>query len=490
MVKRVSPLEIYKNVPKGIDFKRYGLDSGMAFVTELLERRVKIEDISELKDPKYEKNVAKIRELTTPPQKPVKFGVGARACTIGGEEVMYRHELTFFNKSALCVDVHDKMDGVALDAAVEHLTNFKVERIGEQLRLDAIAVRCISNDPATFKACVERVASHTELPLVLCSLNVMVLDAAARAISSKKPLLYAATKDNWKEVGKLARELGLPVAAFSQDIDELVSIANSLAKGGVQEICLDPGVLTGDGLIVNSINKVVMLRTAALEDGNPVACWPVIAVPATVWVGIDTSKLSKDEYHRKQYDEANMTGFLMSMDVNMMICHTGRAVEDVWFLLGFVTLRQNLFVDPRIYPSVDPGLLPVGNPDANSPIIVTTNYRMTKIPVEEDIKGAGINAWLLVVDTGGIGVESAAAGGQFNADAIAEHLAKFKWQEKVKHKIVIIPGMAARVSGALEDAANAKVLVGPNDSSSIPKFLEKMWNPEKLMAEYHAERGN
>nr|MDO8113726.1 acetyl-CoA decarbonylase/synthase complex subunit gamma [Candidatus Sigynarchaeota archaeon] len=478
MVKRVNPLEIYKNVPKGIDFKKYGLDSGMAFVTSLLERKVKIEDIAELKDPKNEKAVQKIRELTTPPQRPVVFGTGKRACVIGGEEVMYRHELTFFNKTAIAIDVHDKLDEVSLLAAVEHITNFKIERIGEQLRLEAIAIRCLSDDPETFKACVGKVAEKTDLPLILCSFNAKALGEAARAIAAKKPLLYAANKSNWKEVGIIARELSLPVVAFSTDLDELISIANSLAKGGVKDIALDPGVTSGDGLVAQSINKVVMLRTAAVETGNPKACWPVIAVPATVWIGVDAAKLSKDKLHEIQYKEANLAGMLLSMDTSLLICHTGRNPDDIWFLLGLATLRQNLFVDPRIFPAVDPGLFPVGNPTNKSPILVTTNYRMTKIPVEEDLKSAGVNCWLLVVDTGGIGVESSTAGGQFNADAIAESLKKFKWQEKVAHKVVIIPGMSARVSGALEDAAGAKVLVGPNDSSSIPKYLEKVWSPD------------
>ncbi|MFX0100797.1 MAG: acetyl-CoA decarbonylase/synthase complex subunit gamma [Candidatus Hodarchaeota archaeon] len=488
MVKRVSPIDIYKYVPKNIDFKKYGIDSGMAFVTELLERKVKIEDIPEMLDPKNAKNVAKIRELTTPPQKPVTFGVGARACTIGGEEVMYRHELTFFNQTAIAIEVHDKLDEVTLLAAVENVTNFKFVRIGEELTLQAIAVRSVSKDPAVFKACVEKVASNTDLPLILCSLDAKVLEAGAKAIASKKPLLYAATKDNWKEVGTLAQELGLPVVAFSSNLDDLVSITSLLAKGGLKEICMDPGSLFGDGLVADSMNKIIMLRTAALEKGDPLAGYPIIGVPATVWMGVDKSSLSEDELHKIQYDEARFAGLMLSTDTSLVICHTGRNPEEVWFLMGFQTLRQNLFVDPRIYPSVDPGLFAVGNPTGKSPLFVTTNYRMTKIPVEEDLKAAKVDSWLLSVDTGGIGVESASAGGQFNADAVAEALEQFKWQEKVSHRVVIIPGMAARISGALEDAANAKVLVGPNDSSSIPKFVEKMWDVDKLMKEYEEER--
>jgi acetyl-CoA decarbonylase/synthase complex subunit gamma len=489
LVKRQSPLEIYKILPKGIDFKKYKFESGMAFATELLERRTSIDDIAEFKDPKNREAVEKLRKLTTPPQRPVVFGIGDRECTIGGEEVMYRHELTFFNQTAIAVEIHDAMDDDALAAAVDTITKFKIDRIGEELVLDAIAVRCVSGDPATFKACAEKVAAKTDLPIILCSFDAKVLDAAARAIAAKRPLLYAATKDNFKEVGKLAGELSLPVVAFSTDLDELVSISKSLFKAGLVDICLDPGLLNGEGLVAQSINKFIMLRTAALENGDPIAGFPIIGVPATVWIGKDPAELDEDSLHQVQYNEATFAGMLLSMDASLLICHTGRLPEEVWFLLGFVTLRQNLFVDPRIYPSVDAGLIAVGNPNKNSPILVTTNYRMTKVPVEEDLKSAKVDCWLLVVDTGGIGVESSTAGGQFNADNVAEHLKKYKFDEKVDHRVIIIPGMAARIQGQLEDAADVKVMVGPNDSSGIPKYLEKVWNVEELMAEYNSRKG-
>jgi acetyl-CoA decarbonylase/synthase complex subunit gamma len=119
-----------------------------------------------------------------------------------------------------------------------------------------------------------------------------------------------------------------------------------------------------------------------------------------------------------------------------------------------------------------------------APIFVTSNYRMTKIPVELDIKGGNVDSWLLVINSEGIGIESSVAGGQFNSSAIAEAVSEFKAFEKVNHRILIIPGMAARLSGALEDEADCYVVVGPRDSSAIPSFIEKQWDPEKFMKDY------
>ena len=40
--------------------------------------------------------------------------------------------------------------------------------------------------------------------------------------------------------------------------------------------------------------------------------------------------------------------------------------------------------------------------------------------------------------------------------------------------------------GALEDEADAYVVVGPRDSSGIPKFMDTQWKPEEFMKEYES----
>jgi acetyl-CoA decarbonylase/synthase complex subunit gamma len=176
-----------------------------------------------------------------------------------------------------------------------------------------------------------------------------------------------------------------------------------------------------------------------------------------------------------------------AIDTSLIVIHTGKKKEDIWALLALMTLRQSVFSDPRVYPTVDPGAYKIGEPGDMAPIFVTSNYRLTKIPVEIDIKSGNIAAYLLVVNSEGIGIESGVAGGQFNATAIADAVNEYKAFEAVKHRILIIPGMAARLSGALEEEADAYVVVGPRDSSGIKKFMDTQWDPEKFMKEY-AER--
>jgi acetyl-CoA decarbonylase/synthase complex subunit gamma len=455
----------------------------MAFATDILERKVKVQDCTHLmQDPKQAKNRAKLIKLITPPQKPVVIGIGDRAATIGGEEVLMRHQLTFYNQTAIFIEIAD--DDADLDETVKYLTNIKIERIGDVLTLDGIALRNVSGDKEQFKLAANKIVEISDLPIMLCTFNTDNLLYAAEAIKAKKPLLYAATKDSWEQIGKFAVQNNLPVAIFSPDLDELMSISATLQKLGVKEMVLDSGTFFGPGNLSVTYDKIIELRSSAIDKEDVNAGWPVMGVPAVYWSQVKIGE-NKEIWEHK-FQEIIMGAIMESIDTNLIVLHTGQKKEDIWALLALMTLRQSVFSDPRIYPAVDAGIYKVGEPDEMAPIFVTSNYRMTKIPVEQDLQGANLNCWLLVVDTEGIGIESAVAGGQFNAGGIAEAVKEFKAFDNVKHRVLVIPGMAARLSGALEDEADAFVVVGPRDSSGIPKFMDSQWKPEEFMKEYES----
>ena len=96
---RASPLEIYALLDKS-NCQDCGRDTCMAFATDLLERKVTVQDCTHLlQDAKQAKKREKLIALVTPPQRSVVIGVGERQCTIGGEEVLNRHQLTYYKTS-------------------------------------------------------------------------------------------------------------------------------------------------------------------------------------------------------------------------------------------------------------------------------------------------------------------------------------------------------------------------------------------------------
>jgi acetyl-CoA decarbonylase/synthase complex subunit gamma len=88
-----------------------------------------------------------------------------------------------------------------------------------------------------------------------------------------------------------------------------------------------------------------------------------------------------------------------------------------------------------------------------------------------------LDCYLCVVDTDGIGVEAAVAGGQLNAAKIKDMFdsAGFDVKEKTDHGAIILPGLAARLQGDVEDTTGLTVMIGPPDSGQIPRWMESKW---------------
>ena len=466
-VKELSPIDIYKILPK-TNCKECGAENCMAFATKIVNREVTLEQCKPLLKKENEKAYKQLKEMLKPAVKEVVVGVGDKAVKLGGKLVMFRHEFTYMNPTAFAIDVTDEMSETDLLGRVKKTENFSYEYIGYTLKLNMIAVRSTSNDPDKFKSAVKKVVDNTSLPLMLVSLNSNVLEAGLMAAPNAKPLLYAATMDNWKDMAELALMYQCPlVVSAPNDLSLLLSLAKTLLAYGVEDLVLDPGTFTGDGL-ADTINNFTMLRRAACKNGEELAGFPLIGVPMVAW-----SERGDSADEIVKWREAWLAGMLIVRYADVLILHE----TDGWALLPNAVLRQNIYTDPRKPVAVEPGLKVFGTPDENSPVFFTTNFALTYYTVASDIESSKMNAYVVVVDTEGSAVDSGVAGRKLTADKVAEALKASGLEGKVKHKTIIIPGKASRISGEIEEASGWKVLVGPRDSSEIPKYIIDKWQP-------------
>jgi len=461
--KELSPIDVYKLLPK-TNCKECGEENCMAFATKLVNREAALRQCSPLLQEKYKEAFAKLWEMLKPPVKEIVIGSGERAAKIGGELVMYRHEFTYFNPTAIAIDVTDEMLEDELLKRIRDVENFTYSYIGQNLKLDAIAIRSTSNDPERFKQTVKKVIENTKLPIVLCSFNPDVIESGLVIAANNKPLVYAATKDNWKEMAELALMYNSSLAVFApNDLKLLRSLAKTLLEFGVKDLALDPGTFPNEGL-GETISNFTMLRRSACKEEDELLGFPLIGVPLVVW----SNREEMPEI--SSWKEACLASMLISRYADLLIMHSFEG----WVLLPTVILRQNLYTDPRKPVAVQPGLKMFGAADENSPLLFTSNFALTYYTVASDIESGGVTCHLLVVDTEGLSVESSVAGRKLTADKVAEAIKTTKVEEKVKHRNLIIPGRAARLSGEIEEATGWKVLVGPLDSSGIPKLIQDL----------------
>jgi len=464
--KEIGPTDIYKLLPR-TNCKKCGEENCMAFAAKLANREVLLELCTPLLEEKYKQPYQKLWEMLKPPVKEIIIGAGDRARKIGGKLVMYRHEFTYVNPTAIAIDVTDEMPQDELLKRAKEAENFTYRYIGRELKLDLVSLRSTSNDPKKFSEAAKTLAENSKLPLVLCSFNPEILENGLVAAGKKKPLIYAATESNWKDVVDLALMYDCPLAVFApNDLKLLRSLTRTLLEYGVEDLVLDPGTFPGDGF-TSTINNFTMLRRSSCKEEDELLGFPLMGTPIVAWS-------EKGEMpDMLKWKEAYIASMLITRYADLLIMHS----TDGWVLLPTIILRENIYTDPRKPVSVQPGLKAFGEPKVNSPLMFTSNFALTYFTVESDIETGGVVCYLLVVDTEGLSVESAVAGRKLTADKVAEAMKQYKVEEKVKHKTLIIPGRAARLSGEIEELTGWKVIVGPMDSSEIPKLIQEKWKP-------------
>lgn len=471
MAKLPGPLEIYPLLP-GTNCKDCGEANCMAFATKMAEHTVKLKDCTPLfEEAQYAKKLVKIQELVRPPVREVVIGVGDNAASIGGKLVLYRHDLRYSNPTSFFMDVPDNLDPESLAKRVKAIEDWTYVYIGTELKLDGIALRGVSQDPKTFATTAKKLAELTNWPIMLCSLNPEMLAAAAKTIADKRPLLYAATLDTWAEVGEIATTHNLPLVAYAPgSLDNLSSLVNTLRALGVEEIVLDPGTASKTGL-GTTVDDFTQIRRSGITDENELLGYPTLAAPISVWA--DHREGEAPELTK--WDEVLTASALIVRYADILVLHS----LDMWTNLPITFLRSNLYTDPVKPVAVEAGLMEFGDVGPDSPVLYTTNFALTYFTVESDIKQGGSITYLVVVDTEGMSVQSAVAGRKLTADKVAETLEEYKVADKVNHRILISPGMAARISGETEESSGWTVKVGPRDSSGIPKYLQEgKWKEE------------
>lgn len=126
----------------------------------------------------------------------------------------------------------------------------------------------------------------------------------------------------------------------------------------------------------------------------------------------------------------------------------------------------------RMNYMVEPGIYAVGNPNQDSIVFVSANYKLSFDILRRELKG--LDAWIMVLDTKGINVWCAAGEGTFGTLEIVNRIELSKLKEIVNHRKLIVPQLGApgvavhevkKLSGFL-------VIYGPVRAPDILPFLD------------------
>ena len=446
----LTGIEIFKLLPK-TNCGDCGVPTCLAFAMSLASGKVELSACPHVSEESKEK----LSEASAPPILPVTIGVGDRALKVGGETVMFRHEKRFENQPGIAILIKDTMDDAEVKARLDKFKNLQYERVGLSLRPELVAVKSESGDPQKFESLVGKVAQGSDGGIILMSDNPDVLAAGLKVCADRKPLIYAATKDNADKVAELAKANSCPVAVKGSGLEEVVELTEKLTQAGLKNIVIDSGSRTSR----QALEDQIIIRSAALNKKFRPLGFPTITFPCEM-----TDDPMKEAMLASMF-VAKYGGIIVLSDLYG---------ESLYPLL---VERMNIFTDPQRPLATKEGIYEIGGPGESSPVLVTTNFSLTYFLISGYLETSRVPSWLLVKDTEGLSVMTAWAAGKFSADIIGPFIKKCGITDKVKHQKLIIPGYAAVESGGLEEELPGwEILVGPREGAHIPAYI-KSWTP-------------
>lgn len=159
------------------------------------------------------------------------------------------------------------------------------------------------------------------------------------------------------------------------------------------------------------------------------------------------------------------TGTLNINNVIVPVVSTKLILKD---FMGAVMVRWGINRDKY---RVIPGLYAAGNPDSNSDVLVTANYKLSFDTLRRSL--TGMNVWILVLDTKGINVWCAAGKGTFGTGELVRKIKEISLGDIVSHHRIIVPQLGATGIAAhrVKEETGFRVLYGPVRASDIQKFI-------------------
>lgn len=445
---KLTGIEIYKLLPK-TNCGDCNFPTCMAFAMQVAAKQVALEQCPHVSAEAQ----AALGEAQAPPMRTIKIGSGEREFAAGGETVLFRHEEKFYHPTGLAIKVSDSLSDEELDERIERINRLNFVRVGEEIGVDLVAIEHQGGDGNRYAEVVERIKGKTELPLILLCPDPGALGPALEAAADGRPLVWAASGENWEEVSSLAAQHKVPLAIRAASLEGLAELTERVKGKGVEDLVLDPG---GEDPLDN-LTKTILIRRLALEK-----VYRPLGYPTMVFAN-SNSPLE---------EAAEATAY---------ICKYGGIVvmegAEPFEILPLLTVRQNIYTDPQVPNAIEAKLYEIGEPGPDAPVLFTTNFALTYFTVAGEVENSKVPAYISVADTEGLGVLNAYADDRLTGELVIKVVREQGAMEKVEHNKLIIPGLVAVLRMEIQEDSGWEVIVGPEDAAGIPYFLKNEWSP-------------
>jgi len=441
----LSGVEIFKLLPK-TNCKKCGSPTCLAFAMKLAQRQASIDSCPDVS----EEAKQKLGEASAPPIRPITFGAGDKAVKMGEETVLFRHDKKFVNPCAFAVEIKDTLSEDDIAKTCQQVVDSEIDRVGQKLRVDAIMISNTSGDAGKLEAAAKVVAAKASgVPVIINTTNPQAAEAAVKLFADKRPIIYGANASNAEAMANLAKANKAIIGIAANGLDELTELTDKIKGFGVDDLVLDSGARRVKDIIEHN----TLIRRAAIKKGVKTVGYPLI--------------------NFMQREDSMLEGLVAAVGVAKYASIIVMSSIEKWKNLALFTLRQNIYTDPQVPMQVEQKIYNIGEPTADSPLFITTNFSLTYFIVSGEIENSRVASRLAVMDCEGLSVLTAWAAGKFTASKIAQFIQESGIEKDVSHKELILPGYVAILSGAVEEKLPGwKITVGPREANTIPAFLK------------------
>lgn len=440
----LSGLDIFKLLPK-TNCGDCGVPTCMAFAMKLAQKKAELSQCPHASEEAKEV----LGASSEPPIRLVKIG-GSQPLQIGDETVMFRHEKTFFHQPGIAIELRTSEKQEQLLSKINEVENYKVERVGEELKADLFLVSHDSDQSQNLLTTIKLIKQVSTKGIILNCVDKEALEASLELVKNDSSAILLSQEVSDEDI-TLAKDYKASLILTGHSLESLARQAEKARQAGLKNIILNPDSANPGHLLQNN----TLVRRSALKQNFKPFSYPLFN-----FVKADN-----------QFDlVANSSVAICKYDSIIVLPKFEPAL-----LYTLLTLRQNIYTDPQKPIQVDPKVYPVGEPTPESPVFVTTNFSLTYFIVSGEIENSGISAHLIVCDTEGQSVLTSWAAGKFNGETIAKFIKEIKLEEKIKTRKIVIPGFVAQISGDLEDNLPGwEVIVGCQEASDIPSFVKNV----------------
>lgn len=424
----LTGMQIFKYLPaakkaEGANCKACGCPTCMGYAIKLAKKQADIR-----KCPYVPEDLkAKFLEASKIQQHVLKL---SDSVVTGGENVMYRHDKTFVNRTVIAVELN--ADDYDFCEKLKRIQNYRLERIGETFKVDAIYLTSNIHFHERFRhPCLMRETAEDKSRYSQAYWRVRATDMAIITPSDNN---YAIVK--------------------GFDLEELEYNSRKAIDSGKENILLELSAETKP--LSQTVEELTYIRHKAIVERDEPFTYPVMV---------------RLPFNENLYETCAFASAFICKYANVIVLKE----FDEALVTSLCTLRQNIYTNPQKPLQVEAKVYEFNEPDRTAPILLTTNFALTYFAVAGELESLPFGSYLVVTPSDGMSVLTAWSADKFTAELVARSVRDYGLLQKVDTRKIIIPGLLSHMQEELQEAMPEwQIVTGTIEACQIPEFLKSV----------------